>query len=68
MPFPIDAETQEVYEEARSGLATLIGNIMGILRQLIAWATSMFTRITSYVGEHPLAMVQLVGNFCIWMS
>lgn len=68
MPFPVDAESAQVYEEGRSAIATIIGNVLGILRQLIAWATSTFTRIMSYAAEHPEAMIQLVGNFCIWMS
>jgi hypothetical protein len=68
MPFPIDAESEQFYDEARSAVGSLIASIMGIFRQLISWATSMFTRIVSYSAEHPEAMIQLVGNFCIWMS
>lgn len=68
MPFPVDAETTQVYEEGRGALASVISNLLGILRQFIAWATGMFRQIISYVAEHPEGTIQLVGNFCIWMA
>jgi hypothetical protein len=68
MPFPVEAESGQVYEEARSAVGSLITQILGLFRQLISWATSTFTRIVSYSAEHPEAMIQLIGNWCIWMA
>ena len=68
MPFPIDAESEETYEEARSVLGSLITRLIAIVQQLIRWVTSVVSQIVNWAGEHPLAMTLLVANFCIWVG
>ncbi len=68
MPFPVDAETEETYEEARSVLGSFITRLIAIVQQLIRWVTSVASQIVKWAGEHPLAMTLLVANFCIWVS
>jgi hypothetical protein len=68
MPFPIDAESEETYEEARSVLGSLITRLIAIVQQLIRWVTSVVSQIVKWTGEHPLAMTLLVANFCIWVG
>jgi hypothetical protein len=68
MPFPIDAESEETYEEARSVLGSLITRLIAIVQQLIRWVTSVVSQIVKWTGEHPLAMTLLVSNFCIWVG
>jgi len=55
-------------DEAKSFLATLVGQIIAILRTFITWALSMFRRIVSFAGEHPEAFTLIVGNAIIWVS
>jgi hypothetical protein len=68
MPFPVDAETEETYEEARSVLGSFITQLIAITRQLIRWVTSVVSKIVEWAGEHPLAITLLVANICIWVS
>jgi hypothetical protein len=68
MPFPVDAETEEAYEEARSVLGSFITQLIAIARQLIRWVTSVVSKIVEWAGEHPLAITLLVANICIWVS
>jgi len=68
MPFPIDAESEETYEEARSVLGSLITRLIAIVQQLIRWVSSVVSQIVKWAGEHPLAMTLLVANFCIWVG
>jgi hypothetical protein len=68
MPFPVDAETIQYYEEARSVLGTLINNIMAIVRTVINWAIMFFDKMVTFAGEHPEAFLLTVGNLIIWVS
>jgi hypothetical protein len=68
MPFPIDAESEETYEEARSVLGSLITRLIAIVQQLIRWVSSVVSQIVKWAGEHPLAITLLVANFCIWVG
>jgi hypothetical protein len=68
MPFPVDAETEEAYEEARSVLGSTITQLIAVVRQLIRWVTTTVSQIIKWAGEHPLAMVLLIANVCIWVS
>jgi hypothetical protein len=68
MPFPVEAEAEETYEEARSVLGSLITRLIAIVQQLIRWVTSVVSQIVKWAGEHPLAMTLLVANFCIWVG
>jgi hypothetical protein len=55
-------------EEAKSSIATLIGQVMAMLRTFLEWALSLFNKIITYAGEHPLALLLTVGNAVIWLS
>jgi hypothetical protein len=68
MPFPIEAEAEEAYEEGRSVLGSLITRLIAIVQQIIKWVTSVASKIVEWSGEHPLAMILLVSNLCIWVS
>jgi len=68
MPFPVEAETTQVYEEARSVLGSLITQIVAIVRTLIDYALRFFRRFLAWSGEHPLACVLTIANICIWVS
>ena len=68
MPFPVEAESEQVYEEGRSVLASFITQLIAIVRQLIKWVTDVAKRIIEWTAEHPLAMLLLVTNICIWVS
>jgi hypothetical protein len=68
MPFPVEAESEQAYEEARSALGSFITQLIAIVRQLIKWVTDVAKRIIEWTAEHPLAMTLLVANICIWVS
>jgi hypothetical protein len=68
MPFPMEAEAEQAYEEGRSVLASFITQLIAIVRQLIKWVTDVAKRIIEWTAEHPLAMTLLVTNICIWVS
>jgi len=68
MPFPVEAESEQVYEEGRSVLASFITQLIAIVRQLIKWVTDVAKRVIEWTAEHPLAMFLLVTNICIWVS
>ena len=68
MPFPVEAESEQVYEEGRSVLASFITQLIAIVRQLIKWVTDVAKRIIEWTAEHPLAMLLLITNICIWVS
>jgi hypothetical protein len=68
MPFGAEAEANQYYEESRSALATLIANIMAIIRMIINWAIAFFDKMVTFAGEHPEAFLLTVGNLIIWVS
>jgi len=68
MPFPVEAESEQAYEEGRSALGSFITQLIAIIRQLIKWVTDVAKRIIEWTAEHPLAMLLLVSNICIWVS
>jgi len=68
MPFPVEAETEEMYEEARSVLGSLITRLISIVQQILRWVITVASKIIEWAGEHPLAMTLLVANICIWVS
>ncbi|MEM1562944.1 MAG: hypothetical protein QW734_07885 [Candidatus Bathyarchaeia archaeon] len=68
MPFPVDAETEEAVEEARSILGSFITQLISIVRQLIRWVSAVVSKVVEWAGEHPLAITLLVANICIWVS
>jgi hypothetical protein len=64
----MEAEAEQGYEEARSVLGSFITQLIAIVRQLIKWVTDVAKRIIEWTAEHPLAMLLLVTNICIWVS
>jgi hypothetical protein len=68
MPFPVDAETEEVYEEGRSALGSLITRLIAIVQQIIRWVSHVASKIVEWAAEHPLAITLLTANLCIWVS
>lgn len=68
MPFPVESESSQVYEEGRSALASAITQLISIVRTIINFALSIGAKIISYAGEHPLAMMLLTANILIWIS
>jgi flagellar biosynthesis/type III secretory pathway protein FliH len=55
-------------DEARSVLASLITQLLALARQIIDHALKLARQIIIYASEHPLAMILLVANICIWVS
>jgi hypothetical protein len=68
MPFPVEAEAEEVYEEGRSALGSLITQLLSIVRTIITYAIRIARQVITYAGEHPLAMTLLVCNVMIWIT
>ncbi|MBS7612473.1 hypothetical protein KEJ27_09815 [Candidatus Bathyarchaeota archaeon] len=68
MPLGVEAEATQVYEEARSALATVIANVMGIIRQILAWALTFAKSVFDFSANHPEAFILLVGNALIWLT
>jgi len=68
MPFPIEAEAEETYEEGRSVLGSLITQLISIVRTIINHVIKVTRQVITYAGEHPLAMTLLVCNVMIWVS
>lgn len=67
MPFPVEAETEEAYEEARSVLGSLITQLISIVRTILTYALRIARQVITYASEHPLAMILLVSNIMIWI-
>lgn len=55
-------------EEAKSLMATIAGQLLSIVRQIIQTVLSITQQIINYASEHPLAMTLLVSNIMIWVS
>jgi len=68
MPFPMEAESAQIEEEARSVLGTLIAQIIGVVRAIINLALGVVRQLVTWAGEHPQALVLSVANLCIWMA
>jgi hypothetical protein len=62
----------EGLEEAKSLLATTIGQILNIIRTIvgtvITYVMDFWNRFLRYTGEHPLGMLLTVSNIIIWVS
>jgi hypothetical protein len=67
MPFPVEAETEEAYEEARSVLGSLITQLISIVRTILNFALKIARQVITYASEHPLAMLLLISNIMIWI-
>jgi hypothetical protein len=68
MPFGVEAESSQFYEEARSVLGSLVTQMISIARDIIRWLMNIAGTIMSWSGEHPLATIMLVCNVAIWLS
>jgi len=55
-------------EEARSTFATIVGNLIAIIRTIIAYAMEIIRRIMQWAGEHPLAFTLIMVNAIILFS
>jgi hypothetical protein len=55
-------------DEARSVLASLITQLLALVRQIIDHAIRLARHVITYASEHPLAMFLLVANVSIWVS
>ena len=62
------ASVQVASEEARSLMATVVGQIIAIVRTIVTYVMEAVDRITSWIGEHPLATLLMIANICIWVS
>jgi len=62
------AEVQVATEEARSMMATVVGQILAIVRTIVTYVMEVVDKITAWIGEHPLATLLMVANICIWVS
>lgn len=68
MPFPVEAESEQIYEEGRSALASAITQLIAIVRSIINYALKVVDKIVTWAGDHPLAMLLLTANILIWIS
>ncbi len=68
MPLGAEAEFEEVYEEGRSVLASLITQLISIVRTILNFALKVSSQVIAWAGEHPLASLLLVSNIIIWVS
>jgi len=68
VPFPVEAESSQVYEEGRSVLGSLITRLIAILHNIIDHVIRIAKQVITYASEHPLAMTLLVANIMIWVS
>jgi len=68
VPFPVEAESSQVYEEGRSILGSLITRLIAILHAIIDHVVRIARQVITYASEHPLAMTLLVANIMIWVS
>ncbi len=64
----IDTEVETAYEEGRSVLASIITQLISIVRTIINFALKISGQVIAWAGEHPLASLLLVSNVIIWVS
>jgi len=62
------ASVQVASEEAKSLMATVVGQIIAIVRVIVTYVMETMDRIASWIGEHPLATLLMIANICIWVS
>jgi coenzyme F420-reducing hydrogenase alpha subunit len=55
-------------DEARSVLASLITQLLALVREIVDHAIKVAKQIITYASEHPLALTLLVCNIMIWVS
>jgi len=62
------AVAEESIEEARSVLGSLITQIIATIRTILRYVMHLSNRIIEYASQHPLALILLTANVCIWIS
>ena len=60
--------TSVATEEAESAIATLIGQVLGIVRSLINTALNLVTEFVKWSGENPKAASLFLMNMVIMFS
>ncbi|MEM2696237.1 MAG: hypothetical protein QXU09_04805 [Thermoproteota archaeon] len=68
MVFGVEAESEEVYEEARSVLGSLITRLLAIVHRIIDHVIHIARQVITYASEHPLAMILLTANIMVWVT
>jgi hypothetical protein len=63
-----EAESEQVYEEGRSILGSLITRLLAVVHMLIDHVVKVGKQFISWAGEHPLALTLAVANIVIWVS
>ena len=59
---------EETVEEARSVLATIIANVVSLIRTLAIYVCEIARMLVKWIGEHPLATILAIANVCILVS
>jgi hypothetical protein len=68
MPVLIEAEADNIYQEGRSLLASIVTQLVSIVRQILTFLMNLSVRFVEWAGEHPLAAITSVINMAIWIS
>jgi len=64
----VGAGASVAVEEGRSLLATVVGQIIAIVRTIISYLMDAINRFIGWAGQHPLASILTVANIAIWVS
>jgi len=68
MPVLVEAEANNVYEEGRSVLASLITQLISIVRTIVNYVLGLVGKFMTWAGEHPLQALLFTANLVIWVS
>jgi len=62
------AVAEPAMEETKSLLATIFGQLLTIVRQIIDAVLKVTRQVINFASQHPLALTLLVANIMIWVS
>ncbi|MBS7270394.1 MAG: hypothetical protein KIH10_16355 [Candidatus Freyarchaeota archaeon] len=68
MPWPVDAESAQVFEEGRSIIGSLITRLIALVHRILDEVLKVSRQFITYASEHPLAMTLLVANIMVWVT
>lgn len=68
MVLGVEAESQQVYEEARSVLGSLVTRLIAIIHMILDHIVRLAKQVIAWASEHPLAFILLVTNVAILIS
>jgi hypothetical protein len=68
MPVLVEAEANNVYEEGRSVLASLITQLISIVRTIVNYVLGLVGKFMTWAGENPLQALLFTANLVIWVS